>query len=663
MGTPIIFNGRRAKLLTSDGLLLQSGATIDNDGQINFVKNSNGAAGTTGYIEGSYAAATRPAGTFTPSSGAGLFSISSSTVAPLSTTTTSLLLTKTAGASRQGRAIEYEFDLPVGYRAKVLQTNIQYIINSGAFVAGTGGTSPTDSSLIWYANFFNGTTWTLAEPSSFKLLSNSTTVSDVFSSTVQSPIDATKMRLIAYVAESADSAWEIKAIISVSPSVYVYGTPVTDWQSYTPTFTGFGTAANVSFFSRRVGDTLEIRGKFDAGTPTAVEARIGFPTGLVSSGSEKIGTLEHAGLMSRTVSTAVYFYNNLLRERSVGYFTVGQQSSTTNSLTKQIADAFVSTGQSMSVEASVPILGWSSSVQMSDQTDTRVVSFRATGQPTGTITGADSIAIWGSGSVVSDTHGQYNATTGRYTVTVAGYYRISGRVSISATYIAGNVAQASIYRNAVLVVSGIDKPPAITGTSQAMVTDTINCNSGDIIDVRVLSSGTAPTYSTVAAESSLSIERVSGPATIAASETIAASFQSSAGQSIVNGSNVIVDFGTKVYDTHGAVTTGAAWKFTAPISGTYSVGAYVRYANSLAWTQGGYVSALLYKNGVSYSTADTAIQTTATLAQGPSAGSYDEIKLLAGEYLDIRTAHGETTARGLVTAVTLVRVVIKLVGN
>ena len=41
MGNPAIFAGKRTKLLTNKGLLLNSGATIDNDGPKNYVTYGN----------------------------------------------------------------------------------------------------------------------------------------------------------------------------------------------------------------------------------------------------------------------------------------------------------------------------------------------------------------------------------------------------------------------------------------------------------------------------------------------------------------------------------------------------------------------------------------------------------------------------------------------
>ena len=54
----------------------------------------------------------------------------------------------------------------------------------------------------------------------------------------------------------------------------------TDWIAYTPSFTGFGTATNVSFFYKRNGDSIDIRGSFAAGTCTSDIAQVSLPSGL-----------------------------------------------------------------------------------------------------------------------------------------------------------------------------------------------------------------------------------------------------------------------------------------------------------------------------------------------------------------------------------------------
>lgn len=52
------------------------------------------------------------------------------------------------------------------------------------------------------------------------------------------------------------------------------------------------------------------------------------------------------------------------------------------------------------------------------------------------------------------------------------------------------------------------------------------------------------------------------------SETVAARYNRSSGF-VASGSDTVINFDSSSYDTHSAVTTGASWAFTAPISGYY----------------------------------------------------------------------------------------------
>jgi len=53
-------------------------------------------------------------------------------------------------------------------------------------------------------------------------------------------------------------------------------------------------------------------------------------------------------------------------------------------------------------------------------------------------------------------------------------------------------------------------------------------------------------------------------------DEVAAVYTTDAGNTIAN-SDAVVDFEDVVKDTHNAVTTGASWKFTAPVSGYYTI--------------------------------------------------------------------------------------------
>jgi hypothetical protein len=93
------------------------------------------------------------------------FALSSTT--PLSGTK-SLILTKASG-NAQGEGISYDFTIDAKDKAKVLSINLSYLVNSGTFTPGNGSSF---GDLIVYV--YDVTNAVLIEPSSIKLLSNST---------------------------------------------------------------------------------------------------------------------------------------------------------------------------------------------------------------------------------------------------------------------------------------------------------------------------------------------------------------------------------------------------------------------------------------------------------------------------------------------------------
>lgn len=113
-------------------------------------------------------------------------------------------------------------------------------------------------------------------------------------------------------------------------------TVMTDWSSYTPTITGFGTVSLVSAQYRITGDTLWANGRFKAGTETAVQARISLPSGrtlntgkLNGSYYDQLGTFWGVG-----TSTGVAFPTT-----SRGPFVIVADTTTTDSVSiSQVVD-------------------------------------------------------------------------------------------------------------------------------------------------------------------------------------------------------------------------------------------------------------------------------------------------------------------------------------
>lgn len=135
---------------------------------------------------------------------------------------------------------------------------------------------------------------------------------------------------------------------------------ITDWVAYTPTFTGFGTVSNVEVWSRRVGDTLEIRGIFVSGASTAVEARmtLGFngTNANVTSSNTKIPSISLCGYGCTNANAAAQY--TILIEQNIGYITFGLQSSGNAGLTKKTGSALLLSTNGLSFFCSIPIDTW-----------------------------------------------------------------------------------------------------------------------------------------------------------------------------------------------------------------------------------------------------------------------------------------------------------------
>lgn len=597
----------------------------DPDG--NLIPDGNAEFGITNFVEGSYSAATRPAGTFTSSSGSGTFAISTSTSSPLFGNT-SFLLTKSSGASRQGRAIERTISIDAGYRTKMLKTRIDYTIVSGSFVAGSNGSSPTDSSLIWYVGQYNGSTWSYTEPSTFKMFSNSTTNSDWVEGEFQVNSDTTQIKLIGFISESANSAWVVKAEVGFRLSTFLAGTTITDWVAYTPTITGLGTVSGLSAFWRRVGDESEIKMTFGSGTNTAVLAKVSLPSGQ-SGNTSKVANNTIVGKASASAtpfSAGLLFGSsdptNLYITSDSANYTVGSNGTVwANSTT-------------FGLFASVPITGWSSSVQMSDGYDGRSIVFAGT---------ESSEAVTANVTNITFTATKDNVTgwsTNIYTVRSAGDYLAS------ASFVSNTAGAApSFYVNGALrgYTSSVYQASQAGGGSMLLT----NLVAGDTISVR--SSVTATISS-----GHFEIFKIQAPTTISATEIVALSANANTtATSFTNNAETVVGTYSVNADTHSAfnATTGV---YTAPVSGLYEVFGLILFVSNAT----GYRYTAIYKGGSTYQYG--AINPAVT---GDSTGTVASalIPMLAGETISMagfQNSGGALTTRAITrgTMLTIKRV-------
>ncbi len=544
----------------------------------------------------------------------------------------SYLLTKDA-ANRQGGGWAVPFSVDLAYRAKSLKISVDFIVNSGTFVSGS---STTDSDVIWY--IYDVTNSTLIEPSNIKMFSNSTTLTDKFEATFQTSATGSSYRLIAHVASTSASAYELKVDnVTVSPQVYVYGSPVTDERSFTPTLSNATNVTVVSANFSRIGDKLRCTGYLTwSGNGAGSTFTFSLPPGYAIDTTKISSVVENIQL-----GTGFWLESGVARKGiNVVYNTTTAVSfdEITTGLGSLVGTAF-SNGDAISFDFIVPAVGLSSSVQMSDSADTRVVLGTATIASSATTTNNGIIQF---NTVTKDTHGAI--TTGaswKYTVQAAGDYRVSINMDVN------TACNYRVFLNGSSAGYIVSAPTSLFGFGQRTL---VNLKAGDYIHF------VSDTGGTVQATSYMSIERISGPQAIAVSESINLKYTNTAGTTVGTGATII-PFGTKVYDTHGAYVTNT---FTAPTAGKYQVSFHL-LTNTVTLTTTQAIEGYVYKNGALH-TSIGRINGTGGASNNYAIQGVTDVDLLAGETLDVR-ALSNVSVNLITTNASYNSIEIKRVGN
>lgn len=590
---------------------------------INYVTNPDAETDTTGWANYADAAGSSPVdGT----GGSPVTAIARSTSSPLRGTG-SFTWAKSAN-NRQGEGTSYDFTIDAADQGQVLGISFNYTIASGTFV-------DNDMS-IW---IYDKTNSVLIQPAPYQILNTTTNIQ--WSGSFQAASNSTSYRLIFHTASTSASAYTLKwDNVVIGPRTKVYGPLATDWVSFTPTGSW---STNVSYvgYWRRVGDSMEIQAAVTcSGAPTSANLSINLPSGYSidttklaqsanSSGVVGYGDVRDAGTNSYPVFAA---YNGVAT--SISAF-VPNASGTYDTLANVTQAAPITFGASDTVRifASVPIVGWSSGMLLGADADTRVIAARLEGTTGATYTSGNTTVVPYNASKF-DTHGALSTANSTFTAPVPGYYRVIGAIAVTGgTYLVNSQEQIDVYVNGSVrsrlsteVTSASAYSIGVAGSAD------IQLNAGDVVDLRytgVANSGTLA-FSTTAASNFFSITRVSGPAQIAASESVNATAYLSANQTGVNTNNthVKINFDTREFDSHAAWDTTNK-KYVAPISGVYSIslGVVISSTNVLA----NIYAAEIWKNGVlSQDFYYTAVVTTEfdVLAER-------KMKLLAGDVIEI----------------------------
>jgi hypothetical protein len=148
-------------------------------------------------------------------------------------------------------------------------------------------------------------------------------------------------------------------------------------------------------------------------------------------------------------------------------------------------------------------------------------------------------------------------------------------------------------------------------------------------------------------------------------ESVNARYTTAAGASIANNTWTRIDFGTKSFDSHAAVTTGASWAFTAPVAGKYQVSAKctLNYVNDTSYT------GIKIQKTVGGSTSDYSVSNRFWQASGAGSAApsvaviSDLVDCSAGDIISIWFLQNTASSRNLTATATENTVSIAKVGN
>ena len=552
--------------------------------------------------------------TLTLSSGvpSGAPTLSATQMALATTATNPLIGTKSgqltkSAANAQGQGfISGALTIDREDTAKILSGSFSYEVVSGA--VDFSGTS-TQSLEIWIYNTVSGA-WT--QPAGYRGMNQSSGQGRVIFNFQTDGSTANNGYKIAIItAQTSTTAFVVNFDdFQIGPQQVNIGPVVTDWASYTPTWgvlSGSAPAIGNGTLTgkyRRVGDSGYYQIALTFGTTTTIGSgvytfslfsgqNIDYTKMNITSGSNDDQSIQGGGTIVKngTNRWAVRIANIAGLASNQVAMEIWHQSGTTTAntpiptniaVTNAIPATWANTDTFTIEFGPVPIVGWSSNVQMSSDSYQGIVAASANGNANLAITANAAIPFT---TVLFDTNGITTIANGRFTIPVSGYYTVSLNAYARTT---GTGGTFTMYKNGSANTGILTLGVAASYFSGSSA---FYFNAGDYFDIR------SDASLTLLAGYQVSTQRISGPSVLAATETTACRYTDTSGQSITSTASVM-KFATKDFDTTNSYNTSTGL-FTVPLSGKYSISPSIFTANVLFSTTQ-YLELYIYKNGSQY---------------------------------------------------------------
>lgn len=675
MSSPLLWGPNNTSNNLQNQILLANGEVLSNNGPKNYIKGGFETGTTAGWSLFTTTLTTKiPTGTISAGASSLSFGVTSTAGNTLNGNYSLVVAAASSWTAGQG-LISNTFTVDQEDKAKVLSFSFSYKNEFASSVSNFSGTS--SNTLAVYIYDVTNAQW-IQPAGVYNLIQNSGV--GRATGTFQTSANGTDYQLAVLSINSTTGTGDvIFDSFFVGPQTTSVGPAIGSMKQFTASGTWTANAAYTGFY-QRVGDFALLDYRIDVtGTPTSTTLYVNMPPGMTIDTSKQIGEayfgqgtiLSNGVNRYKAVGSIDGAANRILIAYENWVSTTNNPVSMNAAVTQNLPVVFKNTDV-ITMRISVPVVGWDTNTVQSADTDTRVVAASYSGTNDTSVAASATENIPFKTKQV-DTHSAYNTSTATFTVPISGIYQINSQILV-------NDGASVVARTLSVVVDGAIKFSGSGDFGSASVSQTVvvsgqcELKAGSEIKVQYYNgySGGAAAVSD-SAGTYLTIQRLSGPAVVQASETVACSYGSSAGNSIAHASFRYLDFSTKILDTHNAVvgagsgnnaTATNTWRFVVPVSGTYQVNAGFGIVNG-STSANLDIFATICVNAVGAIRGTRSVYPTTTFSGAYNSIASSIVKVKAGDYISIAAyqANGDSATRNQEASETTNYINIVRVGN
>jgi hypothetical protein len=368
--------------------------------------------------------------------------------------------------------------------------------------------------------------------------------------------------------------------VQVGPTAIAHGTIVTDWEEYTPTISGTSNFGS-DFLYKRVGDSIKIKGSIGMSGAASGVLKFTLPDGLHVDTSKLERGVTYSdsyqvigSAIGRDSSPAGYYNGEVQRDNtSTNTFSILTSGDSGLNASWSTTNPFTwASGDNINIEVEVPIQGWSSNAKMSEDLGGREVVVRY--NTSSTVLSSSTTDIVFSAKEY-DTTNSFDGTT--FTAPESGYYSVGGKFRLlnASGWGVGERAALYVFKNGSnhTTLQFWENPSSdntLTYISASGKTD-IYLEKGNTVTLRgSQTSGSSISLDGTDNENYITISKLASAQTILETETVAARYTSSSGQTLASATYTLIKYEENDGDTHNAYDISTGF-YTVPVSGWYDI--------------------------------------------------------------------------------------------